>query len=235
MARERVVEVAPTTTGYPEGLSVAFGDLPVLHTIGALELLDRNAIGVCGSRDASDEALRYAYRFGKICAENNFVVVSGHARGVDREAQRGALEAGGATIAVLPEGVDGLHIVRELKPLVNPVDNFLAISMFEPGAHWTAWRAMERNKLIVGLSLALLVVEARQRGGTINAAYECARQQKPLAAVKFGTEGENRLGNRELLLQEKALPLESRDTLESVLKLASEGSRTLGSQIPLAV
>ncbi len=230
-----IITLTSAVAEYPQRICVAMPDPPTLGASGCLDLLERDAIGICGSRNASDEALRYAYRFGKTCAENGFVVVSGHARGVDREAQRGALESGGKTIAVLPEGINGLHIVRDLQQLVDPESNFLAVSMYEANASWATWRAMERNKLIVGLSLGLLVVEARETGGTINAAYECARQGKPLAAVKFVHEDASRAGNRELLLQDKAVPLESREDLLGVLNMAAQGNRPLGSQIPFTV
>ena len=60
--------------------------------------------------------------------------------------------------------------MKELQPFVDLDDNFLAVSMFDSGASWQSWRAMERNKLIVGLSLGMFVVEARDRGGTLRSA-----------------------------------------------------------------
>ena len=235
MARQRVETVTSTALGYPEQVRAVLPDQPSLDAIGKLDLLTGDAIGVCGSRDASDKALDYAYRFGQICAEKGVIVVSGYARGVDRQAHKGSLEAGGKTIAVLPEGIDAFRIVRELKPFVDLEENFLAVSMFEQSAVWKPWRAMARNKLIVGLSSGLLVVEAREKGGTIDAARECARQHKPLWAIKYPVEGEERAGNAQLLRQEKALPLESREDLEEALEKASQNDLVATSQVPLLV
>ena len=120
-----------------------------------------------------------AYRFGREAALKGLVVVSGYARGVDRQAHKGALDIGGNTIAVLSEGLDHFRLVNELKPAIRLEENFLAVSMFEPSAVWKSWRAMERNKLIVALSVGLFVVEARETGGTINAGMRCVEQKKP--------------------------------------------------------
>ena len=155
---------------YPSSLSEVLRGKP-LFVAGVVELLSKPCIGLCGSRDASAAALEWAYEFGKEAAVQGIVVVSGYARGIDRNAHRGALENGGPTIAVLPEGIQNFRIVGELKNLVDMDENFLAISSFEPAAVWKSWRAMDRNKIIVGLSLGLFVIEARDKGGTINAAH----------------------------------------------------------------
>ena len=157
---------------YPEELRIVLSS--TLYTIGNMGLLGQSAIGICGSRDASEDALEWASRFGEEAAKRGILVVSGYARGVDRQAHKGALEAGGRTIAVLPEGIEHFSVRRELASLIEMDKNFLAVSMFEPDAPWKAWRAMERNKLIVGLSEGLFVVEARETGGTINAASDAA-------------------------------------------------------------
>lgn len=215
--------IRPDDAHYPKALR-SLKKPPVLHAIGALDLLDRPAIGVCGSRDASPEALRHAYEFGGEAAEGGLVLVSGYAKGVDRQAHAGAMAAGGATIAVLAEGVAGFRVARELAPLIDPETNFLAVSMFEPEACWRTWRAMERNKVIVGLSQGLFVVEARERGGTINAALECARQNKPLWAVAYAEERPGREGNRMLLRQEKAVPLARQADVKQALEEAAAGA-----------
>jgi DNA processing protein len=156
---------------------------------------------------------------GLEAAKRGLVIVSGYARGVDRLAHKGALEGGGATIAVLAEGIQSFRTVKELKPLVDPSNNFLAVSMFEPGSVWTPWRAMTRNKVIVGLSLGLLVIEARERGGTINAAFECVRQGKPLWAMDYSRQTAGREGNRKLLAA-AAIPIRHRADLNAALEAA---------------
>ncbi len=229
-----IVTIHPTDAAYPERVRSVMKP-PALHTTGNRALLDGSAIGICGSRDASSEALDYAFTFGREAAERGLVVVSGYAKGVDRQAHKGAMSAGGGTIAVLPEGIEGFRIAQELRPLVDLEANFLAMSMFDSGASWQTWRAMERNKLIVGLSLGLFVVEARESGGTINAALECARQNKPLWAVAYSEEKAGREGNRQLLRQEKAFPLTRLGDVRNVLEKAAAGTPESLGQMAMAL
>ncbi len=197
--------VQPTDEFFPEALSGVLPDT-TLYCIGNLELLKKRAIGICGSRNASADALEWSHKFGGVAAKKGLVVISGYARGIDRQAHKGALQSGGSTIAVLPEGIEKFRLNNELKNHVRLDENFLAISMFPPDASWQSWRAMQRNKLIVGLSVGLFVVEAREKGGTINAAMECVRQQKKLWAIAYTQDSEGRTGNK-ILLQDSAIPL----------------------------
>lgn len=209
--------VRPTNNCFPTNLLSVLPDT-ILYCIGNLKLLNERAIGICGSRNASNDALEWAQKFGSVAARKGLVVVSGHARGIDRQAHKGALQSGGSTIAVLPEGIEKFSLNGELKNYVRMEENFLAISMFPPDASWQSWRAMQRNKLIVGLSVGLFVVEAREKGGTINAAMECVRQQKKLWAIAYSEESPGRTGNK-ILLQHSAIPLRKlrdvNDALES--------------------
>jgi DNA processing protein len=178
------------------------------------------AIGICGSRNVSKDALVWAYKFGAKAAKRDLVVVSGHAKGIDREAHRRALQNGGSTIAVLPEGIGNFRLNRELRPYVQLGKNLLAVSMFSPNATWKSWRAMDRNKLIVGLPIGIFVVEARETVGTINAAMECVRQRKKLWAVAYSNETPERAGNR-LLLQDSAIPLTKLRDVKQALGFAA--------------
>lgn len=205
---------------YPRHLGRLLGNRS-LYVVGNVGLLSRKAISICGSRDASVSALKWAYEFGRQAATHGVVVVSGYARGVDRQAHKGALEAGGETIAVLAEGIRRFAVVRELRPLMDLDRNFLAISMFDPDATWQAWRAMQRNRLIVGLSSGLFVIEARERGGTIDAAQEAVRQRKRLWAVAYSKETAGREGNRRLLAT-SAIPLKHMGDLKRALEEAME-------------
>lgn len=231
--QERYTGLTVENPAYPDQLRSAF-DGQDLHVLGHLDLLRRPCVGLCGSRDASPAALRWARAFGQETARQGFVVVSGYARGVDREAHRGALEAGGGTIAVLPEGIRNFRVARELQHVADLKQNFLAVSMFEPTAGWTVWRAMQRNKLIVGLSSDLFVIEARERGGTIAAAYEAIRQRKRLWAVAYTETTSGRQGNK-LLLAGKAMPLNHLEDFRAALEDAMREPPTEVRQLVMAV
>jgi DNA processing protein len=205
-----------------------------LWTLGNLDLLERPAIGICGSRDASPQALEWAYRFGQEAANHGLVVVSGYARGVDRQAHKGALDAQGGTIAVLPEGIEHFSVVKDLRGVADLASNFLAVSMFERGATWQVSRAMERNRLIVALSVGIFVIEAKETGGTISAAYECVRQGKYLWAISYGTRLPGREGN-EKLLAGAAIPLKGTKDLRGALERAMKQPPASVKQLVMAL
>lgn len=222
-----------TSQDLPAGVQDVIGTKEI-YAIGATDLLKRPCVGLCGSRDASDDALNWAYEFGKETAKRDIVLVSGYARGVDRLAHKGVLEAGGATIAVLPEGIEHFKMIRELRPLIDVGSNFLALSMFKPQDTWQVWRAMERNKLIVGLSSDLFVIEAKERGGTIAAAYEAIRQHKRLWAVAYKEATSGRKGNK-LLLAGKAMPVKHIDDFRAALEDAMREPPSEVRQLVMAV
>jgi predicted Rossmann fold nucleotide-binding protein DprA/Smf involved in DNA uptake len=154
-----------------------------LYALGNASLLSLPIVGVSGAREASPEGIAWARHIGSEAAFHGFAVATGYARGVDRAALAGALEAGGAGIAVLPEGMDHFAVVPELKHAVDLESNFLAISMFDVYDSWQTWRALERNALVVALSQVLFAVEPRERGGTRDAALKAARLGRPLYVV----------------------------------------------------
>ena len=232
--KAQYITIPPTDPSYPDGLRSVLGNA-TLYAAGNTDLLNAAGVGICGSRAASAEAHDWAFRFGNEAARRGLLVVSGYARGVDRQAHKGALAAGGSTIAVLPEGIAGFSVRRELASLVEMDQNFLAVSMFEPDATWKSWRAMTRNKLIVGLSAGLFVVEARETGGTINAAMECVKQGKPLWAVAYSQLTPERGGNHQLLLQEAAMPLKKMGDVKTALDKAAAASTDAVKQLVLEV
>ena len=165
----------------------ALYDRPDVAVQGDRGLLGRPAIGLCGSRDADAQALGHAERFGRLVAELGLVLVSGNARGVDDAAQFGALEAGGAVISVLAEGLSGWKPrarYREFLSVGESPGNYAAVSEFPSGARWQVWQAMQRNGTILDLSLALVVVQSGESGGTWEAGLECLRRRKPLLVVR---------------------------------------------------
>lgn len=236
--------VEPVDSRYPGRLKGIWGrgkEPPVLYALGNLSLLERPAIGICGSRKATEEALTVALELGKIIAEGGRAVVTGFARGIDRQAYNGALQARGDTIAVLSEGfsesIGSCPANRELSYLREQglEDNFLAISMFAPGARWQAWRAMERNQLVVGLAASLVVVEAQEKGGTMDAAQKCIRQGKKLWVVNYPEAMPERAGNAQLLKKASATPLSFADNLERVLTAAETEPAGKTEQLALGV
>ncbi len=161
-----------------------------------LEEGERAGIGVCGGRNAGPEALEFARDVGREIAEMEFVLVSGNARGVDEQAELAALGSGGDVISVLAQGFTPDWKPRQgHRPWID--ENYAVVSEFEPGARWTVGRAMERNKTIIDLSMAMVAIHAGEKGGTLNAGKKCLEAKKRLLVAQG--EGVEAEGSRELI------------------------------------
>ena len=221
---EQGIEVVPfTDRRYPKKLAATAADAPVLYVKGELRALDLPAIGIAGSRNASNEALGSALRFGSLAAEMNRVVVTGIAKGVDAAAHRGALMRHGTTVAVLAEGI--LRFRR------NGVADAV-VSQFYPGHPWQVSRAMARNQVVCGLSDALIVVEAGNKGGTLDAGNKCRKQGKQLLVFEASGHERQAPGNK-ILVKKGGIPFRSDSELRDRLsRLWDDGNeRAAGSQV----
>ena len=144
----------------PPGLFVRGG--------AGVDVLSRRAVAVVGARACSAYGRQVARRLGRDAAAAGLVVVSGMARGVDAEAHRGALAAGGATVAVLGCGIDRDYPAAHAALAREIVDRGgLVLSEYGPGVEPAPWRFPARNRIIAGLCAATVVVEARERSGAL--------------------------------------------------------------------
>lgn len=193
-------------------------------------LLDRVAVGICGSRHADERALGLADRFGKLAAKRGFVLVSGNARGVDDAAQYGALRAGGSVVSVLAEGLGGWKPRAPYRPLITG-ENYAAVSEFPDEARWLASRAMQRNETIIALSCAFVVVQAGESGGTWEAGLTCLRLGKPLLVVQREEHPETE-GNAKLIAR-GGIPVVTTRGLVDLLDQARDGTLQASPQIEL--
>jgi DNA processing protein len=134
---------------------------------GPFELLRRPAVALVGARACSSYGRQVARRLGRELAAAGLVVVSGLARGVDGEAHRGALEAGGVTVAVLGCGIDRDYPAAHRSLAAEIAERGLIVSEYAPGVEPAPWRFPARNRLVAGLCAATLVVEARERSGAL--------------------------------------------------------------------
>jgi len=186
--------------GYPPAAARLLGGKSpaTLYCLGNLSLLNRPAVGFCGSRKASARGLAVADDCARQLVHEGFVVVSGYAAGVDYAAHKAALDAGGQTIMVLPEGLEHFRI---RKTLAEDWDwsRALVVSQFPPSAGWKAYRAMERNNLIIALSRAMIVIEAGSTGGTLHAGKSTLKLGIPLFVIEYGDMKTEAPGNHELI------------------------------------
>ncbi len=181
----------------------------VVFRRGILLPADSQAIAIVGTREPSPEASQMAYRWAARLAWRGWIVVSGLARGIDSQAHRGALEAGGRTLAVLGVGFNHIYPPEAAALAAQIAANGALISEVHPelAAEPTPSRLVMRNRLITALSRAVIVIEAGASSGALHAAHHAHAQGRPVYVL------DNSDGNRLLLDQFAGLLPESVDEL----------------------
>lgn len=191
------VQIHPGQPAYP--LALATGrKMPVLSALGNLDLLSTSGLGFCGSRKASEKGIAVAIDCAEQAVEAGFTVISGNAVGVDFAAHHTALANSGCTIFVLAEGIKHFRIKKDLRSVWDWA-RVLVLSQFVPQATWQAYRAMERNEVIIALSRAMIVVEAGATGGTLAAGLRTLEIKKPLFVADYENIETVAPGNAQLL------------------------------------
>jgi DNA processing protein len=148
-----------------------------------LEILAAPAVAVVGARSCSAYGRSVARSLARELAGAGLVVVSGMARGIDGEAHRGALDAGGLTVAVLGCGVDRDYPAAHAELARRICEDGLVVSEYELGVEPAPWRFPARNRIIAGLCRATLVVEARERSGALITADFALEEGREVLAV----------------------------------------------------
>ena len=167
---------------FPAALLTMTDMPPALWYRGHLEAFDDVAVAIVGSRAASAVALEAAMRLGSDLASRGITVVSGLARGVDSAAHRGAMQTG-RTAAVLGSGVDRVY-PPEHNPLATEIaSSGIVVSEYPPGTAPLAFHFPARNRLISGLSRAVVVIEASEKSGSLITAACGLEQGREVMAV----------------------------------------------------
>ena len=148
-----------------------------------LELLARPSVAIVGARACSGYGSSVARSLARDLAAAGLVVVSGLARGIDAEAHRGALEAGGTTVAVLGCGIDRDYPAAHRELARRIAETGLIVSEYAPGVEPAPWRFPARNRIVAGLSSATVVVEARERSGALITADLALEEGREVFAV----------------------------------------------------
>jgi DNA processing protein len=177
--------LARSAPDYPPLLRAVHDPPAVLFLRGgaAVAHLREPAVAVVGARSCSPYGAQVARMLGRELAGAGLVVVSGMARGVDGEAHRGALEAGGRTVAVLGCGVDRDYPAAHAELARRICERGLVVSEYAPGVEPAPWRFPARNRIIAGLAGATVVVEARERSGALITADLALEEGREVFAV----------------------------------------------------
>jgi len=219
-ARELDVRtIGYTDEDYPENLKRLAHMPPVLFIRGEVRPEDTIAAAVVGTRQPSHYGRQVAEKLGRELAQHGVTVVSGLARGVDTFAHKGALEGGGRTLAVLGCGLD-VHYPPENRRLYDAIGaQGAVITEFSFGAEPSAFNFPKRNRVVSGLSHAVVAVEAGEKSGVLNTVAWAVDQGRTVFAVPGNITSTQSLGiNR--LLSEGAKPVLSVDDILRELGVA---------------
>ncbi|HMA90175.1 MAG TPA: DNA-processing protein DprA [Burkholderiales bacterium] len=168
---------------YPKLLLEIPDPPPLVYASGRLELLNRPSLAIVGSRNATAQGERNAESFARTFSENGLCIVSGLALGIDAAAHRGGLVGAGSTIAVLGTGIDIVYPARNAELAGEIARAGLLLSEFPLGSKASAHNFPRRNRLISGLTLGCLVVEAALASGSLITARAAAEQGRDVFAV----------------------------------------------------
>ena len=221
-ASEGVSILAYGTPGYPAALSTLHDPPLVLYVRGALEERDLLGVALVGSRQATPYGLRQAARFGGELAGVGVTVVSGLARGIDTEAHRGALGTPeGRTLAVLGSGVAAVYPPENLGLARRLAERGALVSEFPLRAAPSPGNFPRRNRIISGLSLGILVIEAGEKSGALITADWAMEQGREVFALPGSVESPMSRGTHLLIRQGAKLAETAADVLEELPALAS--------------
>jgi len=246
-ARERIhsetgrapAQIALGAARYPANLREITTPPERLYVRGGFEERDALAIAIVGSRAATSYGLAVAERLAADLAARGVTVVSGLARGIDSAAHRGALRAGGRTIAVLGSGVDVIY-PPENRRLAHEIESHGAvISQFEPGTRPLSGHFPARNRVIAGLALGVVVVEAAEKSGSLITAGLAGELGREVMAVPGLVTSAQSVGAHRLIQDGAALiqgwedvvsqlPLRWRDQVKSAPTIADTAMTTAG-------
>lgn len=199
---------------YPENLRCLNDAPPVLYARGALERPGALALAVIGSRKATPYGVEVCQELTAALVGKGFCIVSGMARGIDAIAHWSAIENGGTTVAVVGTGVDVIYPASNSGLYARILETGAVISEFALGTGPYAGNFPRRNRIISGLSLGVLVVEAAERSGTMITVRMALEQGREVFAVPGDIRSEKSRGTHRLIKQGAKLV----DRLEDILE-----------------
>ncbi len=202
---------------YPARLKTIHDPPPLLSMSGTLSEADRHAVAIVGTRHATPAGRLITEQLSRELALAGVTVVSGLARGIDGAAHRSALDAGGRTIAVLGCGIDRTYPPEHQSLRAKIEEQGAVLSELPLGAYPHAYHFPKRNRIISGLSLGVVVVEAAPQSGSLITARLAAEQGREVFAVPGSVQSEQSRGTNGLIKQGAKLVERVDDILEELL------------------
>jgi DNA processing protein len=207
---------------YPVRLAQTEGAPLVLFVIGDPDLLALPQLAIVGSRNPTPAGLENAAAFAETLARAGLIITSGLALGIDGAAHRGALEGGGLTLAVCGTGLDRVYPARHRELAHGIAQHGALVSEFPPGTPALAGNFPRRNRLISGLSLGVLVVEAALQSGSLITARLAGAQGREVFAIPGSIHSPLARGCHRLLREGAKLVESAQDVLEEIAPLLAQ-------------
>ena len=203
---------------YPEKLKHIYAPPAKLYLLGDETILNKPSIAIIGCRQASDYGKKVAFRFAYELAKQGIVVISGLARGIDTCGHLGAVKANGQTIAVLGSGFGHIY-PTENKGLCRDIiqKGGAIVTEYEPKSKPEKMHFPARNRLISGLSDGVLVVEAKEKSGTLITVDYALDQGKDVFIIPGNITSQNSNGTNSLIQQGAKLVTKVEDILAELL------------------
>ncbi len=192
---------------------------PILYTLGNYKLLSDPQIAIVGSRNCTPGGASNAEAFAAYLAGAGLTITSGMALGIDKHAHQGALRADGKTIAVIGTGIDRIYPSRNRQLAYDIAEHGLIVSEFPLGTTPIPANFPRRNRIISGLSLATLVVEATQKSGSLITAQHCVEQGREVFAIPGSIHNPQAKGCHQLIRQGAKLVDQAADIIDDIASL----------------
>jgi DNA processing protein len=233
LGRRGIRAVHPGHSWYPRLLAEISGRPSLLYVRGELVAADDSAVAVVGTRRATPYGRQAAEQIAAELAEAGITVVSGLARGVDAAAHRAALEAGGRTIAVLGSGPDVIYPAEHRRLAEQILESGAILSEFPPGAKPDAQNFPARNRIVSGMTLGTLIIEAPPRSGALITASFAADQGREVFVLPGSIFTQTSEGTNALLRDGARLVRNGTDILEDLGLGTGRSPVATQSQMPL--
>lgn len=203
---------------YPQRLMQIASAPPILMVMGELACLDLPQIAIVGSRYPSLSGQAQAFEFAQSLVESGFVITSGLARGIDAFAHKGALQAGGKTIAVMGTGLSQIYPKQNQRLAAEIAEQGAVVSEFPLRAKAMPGHFPRRNRIVSGLSMGTLVVEATVKSGSLITARQALEQNREVFAIPGPINNPQKSGCHYLIRQGASL-IETPDQIVQELSL----------------
>jgi DNA processing protein len=232
---KEIKKISIENENYPKRLREIKDPPKILYYLGEIKS-EEDCFAIVGTRKCTNYGKEIAYRIASDLAEAGLTIVSGFAPGIDTMVHKAAIEKGKRTIAVLGTGLDekSIYPKSNLKLIDKILENEGAIiSEFEPGTHGTKYTFPQRNRIISGLSLGVLVVEARIQSGALITANYAKEQKRKIFAVPGSIFSQVSKGCHFLIKNGAKLVESAEDILEELgIGKLEEGRREIKGKTP---